>query len=474
MNATAPLPGPFRYELDEPNVCVLDFAEWQVSPGAWEEAREILHLDGLLRERFRMPTRSGEMVQPWASQLRRPSGINRMVPLQLRFRFQVRELPHGPIEFVIEQPARWKAAVNGRAVPIGEPAAWQFDPAMRRVPIPVGALRLGENELTISTVFTESTNLEAVFLLGAFGVNCVENGVEITSLPGSLEPRDVCSQGLPFYSGRIVYRLPAPTTDATLVIGKIGGACARLADGSDQAPIIGWPPYTAPARVRRPGMDRVAPPPGHVRRPGAPGLLAAFLLVVAWRLRLEQYLLELGQPALGDSQSFSGAGYVDVHVRLPGLVVLTILAVVLAFACRRRAIRRAHGVRSTRRMLFIGVPRTLLVVGVALVGALIPALVQRFVVDPNPLLSEQPYLERSIAATRSGLGLDTIDVETVLADRRLPGSRLLAGAASGCATCRSGMPGCSRPGCASSSPRRRTTARRSRRSTSCRSTGGRG
>src|SRR4051812_2013795 len=46
-------------------------------------------------------------------------------------------------------------------------------------------------------------------------------------------------------------------------------------------------------------------------------IAAAFLLVVAWRLRLERYVLELGQPSSTGSDSFAGAGYVDVHVRSP-------------------------------------------------------------------------------------------------------------------------------------------------------------
>ena len=49
--------------------------------------------------------------------------------------------------------------------------------------------------------------------------------------------------------------------------------------------------------------------------------------------------------------------------------------------------------------------------GVIFVSAWLPALVQRYAVDPNPLLSERPYLAASIAATRSGLGLDEIEVE---------------------------------------------------------------
>ncbi|MCW2764580.1 MAG: hypothetical protein JWO11_539 [Nocardioides sp.] len=138
-------------------------------------------------------------------------------------------------------------------------------------------------------------------------------------------------------------------------------------------------------------------------------LAACFLLVIAWRFRLEQYTLELGQPSPHGGHSFSGADYVDVQVRLPGLAALAILALLLALTCVAAPFvaRTGHARRAT---LFVGIPGALLVVAVALVGALIPALVQRFVVNPNPLLSEEPYLERSIVATRTGLGLDTVDV----------------------------------------------------------------
>ena len=139
-------------------------------------------------------------------------------------------------------------------------------------------------------------------------------------------------------------------------------------------------------------------------------LAAVFLIFLAWRFRLEQYMLELGQPSANDQHSFSGAGYVDIHVRSPGLTALTIVAIVLAAACVVAPFVARTGY-ARRAALFVGVPGALLLVGVALVGALIPALVQRFVVDPNPLLSEEPYVTRSIDATRTGLGLDAIQVE---------------------------------------------------------------
>jgi uncharacterized membrane protein (UPF0182 family) len=138
---------------------------------------------------------------------------------------------------------------------------------------------------------------------------------------------------------------------------------------------------------------------------------AAFLLILAWRLRLEQYALELGQPSAQDGNSFAGASYVDAHVRAPAFAALSIFAVLLAFACVAvpSAARNWYG---RRPMFFLSAPLALIGTGLIFVSALLPALVQRYAVDPNPLLRERPYLAASIAATRSSLGLDEIDVDS--------------------------------------------------------------
>jgi excisionase family DNA binding protein len=152
-------------------------------------------------------------------------------------------------------------------------------------------------------------------------------------------------------------------------------------------------------------------------------LAAALLLVVAWRFRLERYVLELGQPSSIGSHSFAGARYVDVHVRSPGLAALSILSVALALACvaapriARRGYRRRAG-------LMIGVPTAGLLVGLVSFGSWLPLVVQRFAVDPNPLLSEQPFIERSIAATRYGLGLDKVEVHPYSPTGRLSAADL--------------------------------------------------
>lgn len=155
-------------------------------------------------------------------------------------------------------------------------------------------------------------------------------------------------------------------------------------------------------------------------------LTALILLVLAWRLHLSKFGLELRQPSIESGQVFPGATYVDVHVRWPGLTVLSVLCAVLATVCVATPFI-AQTSSARRAMSIVGVPGVLLLVGIALVGTWIPALVQRYVVDPNPLLSEQPYLEHSITSTRRALGLDAVDVRSYAPDRDFTATDFQAG-----------------------------------------------
>jgi uncharacterized membrane protein (UPF0182 family) len=134
-------------------------------------------------------------------------------------------------------------------------------------------------------------------------------------------------------------------------------------------------------------------------------LVAVFLLVVAWRVQIERYVLELGQPSPRDPNSVAGAGYLDTHVRSPLLEAGSIVAVVLAVACFA-----APQLTRPRARIMIAVPAGLALV-LAVGAAIAPPIVQRFVVAPSELSRESPFLARSIGATRAGLGLEAIDVK---------------------------------------------------------------
>jgi uncharacterized protein len=123
---------------------------------------------------------------------------------------------------------------------------------------------------------------------------------------------------------------------------------------------------------------------------------ALLLLVMAWQLRLDQFALVLphgGTPA-------NGAGYTDVHVRLPWLRALVAVHLLGATLLVYAAVRRS---RTTPVFVF-----AMVVVAQLFNPATLPPLVQRFLVDPQTLSRERPYIADSIAMTRVAYGLERV------------------------------------------------------------------
>ena len=125
--------------------------------------------------------------------------------------------------------------------------------------------------------------------------------------------------------------------------------------------------------------------------------LTASLLIVAWQVMLSRY------PYLWDDhQSFSGVTYTEANYLLPGLLWVSVALVLAAVIVLINAftLRRV-------RVLLAGIAIPVLVYLVA--GVLIPAYVTSFVVKPNELGRETPYIEQNIAWTRRAFGLDRIE-----------------------------------------------------------------
>jgi uncharacterized membrane protein (UPF0182 family) len=125
--------------------------------------------------------------------------------------------------------------------------------------------------------------------------------------------------------------------------------------------------------------------------------LAAFLLMLAWRVYLSRfpYLWE-------DHQTFSGVTYTEANYFLPGLMVVAIALVVAALISVLNALTQRR-----MRLLLLALALPVLVYIVA--GLLIPSYVQSFIVKPNELGRETPYIEHNISATRRAFGLDRIE-----------------------------------------------------------------
>ena len=122
---------------------------------------------------------------------------------------------------------------------------------------------------------------------------------------------------------------------------------------------------------------------------------ALLLLVVAAQVWIGRY-----ERLFGEHTIFSGVDYTEAHVTLVGAVVVAIALVVGAIV----ALVSAFAAPKMRWLIASVIPA---VVCYVLTG-FIAGYVTSFVVKPNELVRERPFIENNIALTRKAYGLDRI------------------------------------------------------------------
>jgi len=115
-----------------------------------------------------------------------------------------------------------------------------------------------------------------------------------------------------------------------------------------------------------------------------------------------------------------GASFTDVNVQLPANLLLFGLAIAIAILLLFRAVfsiplddpKKPRSLFDRLRYPFVRPPYALVsyVALVAIVGFLVPAIVQGVVVQPNEIDLETPYIRRSLQLTRQGFDLNAIEV----------------------------------------------------------------
>ena len=122
---------------------------------------------------------------------------------------------------------------------------------------------------------------------------------------------------------------------------------------------------------------------------------AFFLLVIAMQVFLSRF------QALTDEHTiFSGVTYTDAHVTLTGLWVVTVALVAGALITLFNLV----GTPRVRWLVLSVVPAAVCYAAVLVVSW----YVNNFVVKPNELVRERPYIARNIELTRQAYGLDRV------------------------------------------------------------------
>ncbi len=140
-------------------------------------------------------------------------------------------------------------------------------------------------------------------------------------------------------------------------------------------------------------------------------LLALMALVKVFGYVLARYGLDLSQNGY-----VQGAGYTDVHARLPALTLLMWISVLAIVILVVNIWRRGWALP----VLAVGLWAFVAVV----VGAIYPAIVQALKVNPSQNALERPYIARNIDATRTAMNLKGIQSQSYAASQTLTSDAL--------------------------------------------------
>ena len=110
-------------------------------------------------------------------------------------------------------------------------------------------------------------------------------------------------------------------------------------------------------------------------------LVGIFVLLKAAAYWVDRYGIDFSQRGIVQT----GASYTDVNAILPAKTVLAVIAIICAALFFAGAVRR--------NALLPAVGFGLLVLSAVIIGGVYPAIIQQFVVKPNELVKETPYLE---------------------------------------------------------------------------------
>lgn len=158
--------------------------------------------------------------------------------------------------------------------------------------------------------------------------------------------------------------------------------------------LVALPLHVMRAQIGVVGQRLVVRPRAQAHLAVLAGLLLLVTAVRTWFVRIPGLLF-------GEYLPLAGANYVDLHVRLPALQVLSVAALAGAVLIAWGGLRG--------RLVPMAVRVVIGYVALSVVGALVPAAYQRLVVQANELARETPQIVHHIRATRDAWGIAGVE-----------------------------------------------------------------
>lgn len=238
----------YEFELSEENIAVLDLVEISDDSGVIVRKNEFLRADRSLRTKMGISLRGGEMLQPWYEETYGKDDTKPGKKISAEYSFYVDAIPERMTLVAERDSAPGAIRINGRVIKEltereQEKEGVFSDPAYLEYEMCTADLTRGENKLVLDTTYGRSSGIEAVYLKGSFGV-FLEEGKEIHigMMPERLKAGNIVPQGLPFYSGRIIYQMQnVPKGRMKVSLEELGASIVILHGKNDVK--IAFHPY---------------------------------------------------------------------------------------------------------------------------------------------------------------------------------------------------------------------------------------
>lgn len=137
----------------------------------------------------------------------------------------------------------------------------------------------------------------------------------------------------------------------------------------------------------------------------------AILVAAMFFLKAAGYRLAMYGLLFSEGKQFDGAGYADVHARIPAYWILIVVAIIAGLLVLMNIYRRGIGFATAGLVGLIGFS--------IVVGAIYPALIEQFNVLPNEKDKQSPFISRAIEATQDAYGLSQVVAKPFAADNTL-------------------------------------------------------
>ncbi len=216
--------------LDEPNVCVLDMAEWKIDDGQWQPKEETLRLCVKAKQALNFSTAAVDGAQPWVV-----GEVEAKNTITTKMTF-VSDVEVDNAMLALEDFEDSEIIFNGKKI---EKVSQGYYVDFSITKVNIGKINKGENTVVVTKPFTVVSNVENMFVLGDFGVQVAGTSVKIVAPEKTIHFGDITHQGFPFYGGVMTYRFKIQGGNETklrLGVFEAPCVCAEL-DGQRVANI---------------------------------------------------------------------------------------------------------------------------------------------------------------------------------------------------------------------------------------------